>query len=170
MGYVFADIELSNPRREDLSSFAVKALVDTGALMLCIPEHVAIQLDLEADSMREVTVADGRSTSVPYVGPIKVAFGTRFCYVGALVLGDEVLLGVVPMEDMDLVVDSERRKLTVDPASPNLPHARVKSGQATWSGVVPEARRRHTFAVASPSACFAATSVGTSRFDSAPAR
>ena len=126
MGHVFTDLKLSNPRREDLSPVAVKALVDTGALMLCIPRHVAIQLDLEADSMREVTVADGRSTSVPYVGPIKVAFGNRFCYVGALVLGDEVLLGVVPMEDMDLVVDPGRRKLTVDPASPNLPHARVK--------------------------------------------
>ena len=126
MGHVFADIELSNPRRGDLSPFAVKALVDTGALMLCIPEHIAIQLDLETDSMREVTVADGRRTSVPYVGPIKLAFGNRFCYVGALVLGDEVLLGVVPMEDMDLVVDPGRRRLSVDPASPNLPHARVK--------------------------------------------
>ena len=76
--------------------------------------------------MREVTVADGRSASIPCVGPIKIAFGNRFCYVGALVLGDEVLLGVVPMEDMDLVVDPSRRKLTVDPANPNLPHARVK--------------------------------------------
>ena len=74
----------------------------------------------------QASVADGRSTRIPYVGPIKVAFGKRFCYVGALVLGDEVLLGVVPMEDMDLVVDPARRKLTVDPASPNLPHARVK--------------------------------------------
>ena len=100
--------------------------MDTGALMLRIPEHIAIQLNLETDSSREVTVADGRRASVPYVGPIKLAFGNRFCYVGALVLGDEVLLGVVPMEDMDLVVDPGRRTLTVDPASPNLPHARVK--------------------------------------------
>ena len=94
--------------------------------MLCIPEHVAVQLDLEAESMREVSLADGRSASVPYVGPLKVAFEKRFCYVGALVLGDEVLLGAVPMEDMDLVVNPGRRKVTVDPASPNLPHARVK--------------------------------------------
>lgn len=128
MGHVFAEIELSNPRRGDLSPFVVKALVDTGALMLCIPEHVAIQLDLETDSLREVTVADGRKASVPYIGPIKLTFGSRFCYVGALVLGDDVLLGVVPMEDMDLVVDPGRRRLTVDPASPNLPHARVKLG------------------------------------------
>lgn len=54
-------------------------------------------------------------------------FGKRFCYVGALVLGDEVLLGAVPMEDMDLIINPARRELTVDPASPNIPHARVKS-------------------------------------------
>jgi clan AA aspartic protease len=127
MGHVFADIELSNPRRSDFAPIRVQALADTGALMLCIPEHIALQLDLETESEREVSVADGRSMRVPYVGPVKVAFGKRFCYVGALVLGDEVLLGAVPMEDMDLVVNPARRELTVDPASPNIPHARVKS-------------------------------------------
>lgn len=126
MGHVFAEFELSNPRRTELAPVRVRSLADTGALMLCIPEHVAVQLNLEAESMREVSMADGRSTSVPYVGPLKVAFEKRFCYVGALVLGDEVLLGAVPMEDMDLVVNSGRRMVTVDPASPNLPHARVK--------------------------------------------
>ncbi len=127
MGHVFADIVLSNPRQADLSPIPVKALADTGALMLCIPEHLALQLGLETESVREVSVADGRSMNVPYVGPIKVSFGKRFCYVGALVLGDEVLLGAVPMEDMDLVVNPSRREVTVDPASPNIPHARVKS-------------------------------------------
>ena len=126
MGHVFAELELSNPRRPDFEPVKVRALADTGALMLCIPEHIANQLNLAAESVREVSVADGRRTNVPYVGPIKVAFGNRFCYVGALVLGDEVLLGAVPMEDMDLVVNPSRRELTVDPASPNIPHARVK--------------------------------------------
>ncbi len=126
MGHVFAKIELSNPRQQELMPCKVKALVDTGALMLCIPEHIALQLNLEMESMREVSVADGRTLSVPYVGPIKVLFEKRFCYVGALVLGDEVLLGAVPMEDMDLIINPGRRELTVDPASPNIPHARVK--------------------------------------------
>ena len=126
MGHVFAELELSNPRRTDFVPVRVTALVDTGALMLCIPEHVAHQLDLQTESVREVSVADGSAATVPYVGPVKVAFGKRFCYVGALVLGDEVLLGAVPMEDMDLVVNPGRRQLTVDPASPNVPHARVK--------------------------------------------
>ena len=94
--------------------------------MLCIPEHIANQLQLETESLREVSVADGRSANVPYVGPIKVSFGKRFCYVGALVLGDEVLLGAIPMEDMDLIVNPGRLEISVDPASPNIPHARVK--------------------------------------------
>ena len=127
MGHVFAEIELSNPRQPNLSSIKTNALADTGALMLCIPEHIANQLQLETESLREVSVADGRSSNVPYVGPIKVAFGKRFCYVGALVLGDEVLLGAIPMEDMDLIVNPSRREITVDPTSPNIPHARVKS-------------------------------------------
>ena len=126
MGLVHAEITLSNARREELTPITVRALADTGALMLCIPEHIAVQLQLEAETMREVSVADGRSVSVPYVGPIKVSFGNRLCYVGALVLGDEVLLGSVPMEDMDLIVNPARREVTVDPASPNLPRAKVK--------------------------------------------
>ena len=127
MGHVFAEIELSNPREPDLLPVTAKALADTGALMLCVPEHIALQLKLETEAMREVSVADGRRKNVPYVGPVRVNFGKRFCYVGALVLGDEVLLGAVPMEDMDLVVSPSRKEITPDPASPNIPHARVKS-------------------------------------------
>lgn len=126
MGHVYADIELGNPGRPDLAAMRVRALADTGALLLCIPEHVAQQLSLEQESTRQVTVADGRQIRVAYAGPLKVTFGRRFCYVGALVFGDEVLLGAVPMEDMDLVVNPGRRRVTVDPASPDLPHARVK--------------------------------------------
>ena len=126
MGHAFADIELSNPRKPSLKSIRVRALADTGALMLCIPEHIALQLKLETESMREVSVADGRSMNVPYVGPIRINFEKRICFVGALVLGDEVLLGAVPMEDMDLIISPGRREVTVDPASPNIPHARVK--------------------------------------------
>ncbi|MCR4290601.1 MAG: clan AA aspartic protease [Candidatus Scalindua sp.] len=124
MEHVFAKIKLSNPTQTDFEPVEVNALVDTGALMLCIPKHVALQLNLKTESKREV--ADGRCLNVPYVGHIRVSFEKRFCYVGALVFGDEVLLGAVPMEDMDLVINPSRRELTVDPVSPNIPHARVK--------------------------------------------
>mgnify|MGYP001817157949 FL=1 len=126
MGHVFAEIELSNPRRTDLTPIRVRALADTDALMLCLPEHLALQLELATESEREVSVADGRKQKVPYVGPVKVRFGKRLCYVGTLVIGDEVLLGAVPTEDMDLVRSPSKREVTVNPQGPNLPHARVK--------------------------------------------
>lgn len=126
MGYVYAEIEIGNPRLPELQPLTTTALVDTGALMLCIPPHVALQLQLEEESVREVTVADGRVQQVPYVGPLKVTVAGRFCYVGALVLGDAVLLGAVPMEDMDLVVNPARQRVEPDPRSPNIPHALVK--------------------------------------------
>lgn len=131
MGYIFADIILDNPRRADLAPVPARALADTGALNLCIPQHLANQLQLETESIREVSMADGRMINVPYVGPIRVAFGKRTCFVGALVFGDEVLLGAVPMEDMDLIVDPLRQRVTVDPASPNIPHARAKHAATT---------------------------------------
>ncbi len=127
MGYVLAEIKLKNPRLPQLKSITINARVDTGALMLCIPEHVALQLQLETNSQREVTVANGHKQMVSYVGPIEVLFENRNCFVGALVLGDEVLLGSVPMEDMDLIISPAHRKLVVNPESPNFPHALVKS-------------------------------------------
>jgi clan AA aspartic protease len=126
MGYVHAEINLKNPRLADLKSITVKAMVDTGALTLCIPKHNALQLKLESNNQREITTADGRKQLVPYVGPIEVLFENRNCFVGALVLGDEVLLGAVPMEDMDLIISPSHRKIVVNPNSPNFPHALVK--------------------------------------------
>jgi clan AA aspartic protease len=126
MGYVKAEIALSNPVRPELAGMQVSALADTGALMLVIPEHVRLQLGLEQAETREVTTADGSRHVVPYVGPVRVAFENRQCFVGALVLGDEVLLGAVPMADLDLVVVPAQQRVQVNPASPNIPQARVK--------------------------------------------
>ena len=126
MGLVNATFELRNPRRPDLDALAVEALADTGALHLCIPEHVRRQLRLETLEEREVTLADGSLRTVPYVGPVQLRFGNRRGFTGALVLGDQVLCGVIPMEDMDLVVIPGTRRLAVNPASPNLPASQAR--------------------------------------------
>lgn len=120
MGLIFADVELSNAREDELLPMMVNALVDSGALHLCIPRHVATQLRLPVLDRREVTVASGEERSVDYVGPIKIRFANRQCLVGALVLGDQALLGAIPMEDMDLVISPSRRTVTVNPNSPNI--------------------------------------------------
>lgn len=126
VGHIYTEISLQNATKNADNMMTVAALADTGSLMLCIPEHLRIQLGLEIIETREVTLADGSNSTVPYVGPIRVQFEKRQCFVGALVLGDEVLLGAVPMEDMDLVLNPARQEVTVNPASPNIPHSRVK--------------------------------------------
>ncbi len=127
MGLVYANIELLNPKEQDLTPMRVKALVDTGAITLCIPEHIVLQLKLEALEQREVTTADGKKRLVAYVGPVQVRFENRNCFTGALVLGDSVLLGAVPLEDMDLVINPRLQTMTVNPDSPNIPAVLVKS-------------------------------------------
>ncbi len=120
MGIILADIELANARQDDLLPMTVNALVDSGAIHLCIPQHVANQLKLPVLDQREVTVANGQSEMVDYVGPIRVRFANRQCMVGALVLGDQALLGAIPMEDMDLVISPSRQTVTVNPNNPNM--------------------------------------------------
>ncbi len=126
MGLVYAEINLSNPRKTDLGSITVKSLVDTGALHLCVPEHIAIQLELEELYKREVTTADGKKHVVPYMGPLVLKFENRACFTGALVLGDEVLLGAIPMEDMDVLVSPGKQTVMVNPESPNIAMSIVK--------------------------------------------
>lgn len=125
MGLVYADIELINPKEQTLKPMKINALVDTGAITLCIPEHIVLQLKLEALEQREVTTADGKKRLVPYVGPVQIRFENRNCFTGALVLGDSVLLGAVPLEDMDLVINPRLQTITVNPESPNIPAALV---------------------------------------------
>jgi clan AA aspartic protease len=126
MRLVGVKIVLENPHDERVGAMEVEALADSGALHLCIPEHVAIQLQLREIYRREVTTADGHRHDVPYVGPVHVRFGNRGCFTGALVLGDQVLLGAVPMEDMDLIIHPALRKVVPNPESPNIPMSVAK--------------------------------------------
>ena len=125
MGLSYGDITLSNPREEALAPMQVRALADSGAVCLCIPEHVALQLKLQTHEQREVTLADGKKKLVPYVGPVKVAFENRMSFSGAYVMGDKVLLGAIQMEDMDLMIHPRDEKVIVNPESPNIPQALV---------------------------------------------
>src|SRR5262245_44138096 len=97
MGLVSSRITLMNPRRPDLAPVEVEALADTGALHLCIPEHVRMQLGLAETERKEVVIADGSRSFVPYVGPVEIRFRNRVGYTGALVLGEQVLFGAIPM-------------------------------------------------------------------------
>jgi clan AA aspartic protease len=126
MGLVNAKVILQNPRLPNLDPVDVVALADSGALHLCIPEHVQIQLQLDTIDSKEVTLADGSKKLVPYVGPVELRFKNRIGFAGALVIGDQVLLGAIPMEDMDLVIIPKTRTLDINPDSPNIATSIVK--------------------------------------------
>ena len=120
MGLVIARIILINPRENEIKPLELDALADSGALHLCIPEHVRIQLKLEEIDKKEVTLADRGKKLVSYVGPLEIRFENRIGFSGALVMGDQTLLGAIPMEDMDLVISPKKRLLEVNPESPNI--------------------------------------------------
>lgn len=120
MGLANAKIELRNPGRPELEAVEIDALADTGAVHLCIPPHIQIRLQLEEMDTKEVILADGSRKLAPYVGPVELRYGNRVGFAGALVMGDEPLLGVIPMEDMDLVVVPRTRQVIGNPLNPNV--------------------------------------------------
>ena len=120
MGLANAKIQLRNPRLPELKAVEIDALADTGAVHMCIPQHIKIQLQLEESYAKEVTLADGSRKVVPYVGPIELRYRNRVGFTGTLVMGDTPQLGVIPMEDMDLVVVPKTRQVVVNPLNPDI--------------------------------------------------
>jgi clan AA aspartic protease len=120
MGLVYTDLRLYNDGRDDIEEVDAKALVDTGAQHLCIPPHVAMQLRLQKRFDREVVFADGRRELVPYYSGVRVELMGRGCVVGALGFGNQVLLGAIPMEDMDLIVHPQSYQVLPNPENPNI--------------------------------------------------
>jgi len=129
MGITYADLRLANDAREELDEINASAVVDTGALHLCIPQHIALQLQLKSRSQREVQTADGKSHLVDYVSPVRISLLGRECVTGALVIGNQVLLGAIPMEDMDLIVEPATSRVSVNPLSPNIPLSMAKKSR-----------------------------------------
>jgi clan AA aspartic protease len=120
MGLVNARITLRNAKKPKVKPVEAVALADSGAVHLCIPESIRSRLQLDEQDRKEVTLADGSKRLVPYVGPLELRFKNRVGFVGALVMGNQVLLGAIPMEDMDLVILPKDRRLDVNPDNPNI--------------------------------------------------
>jgi clan AA aspartic protease len=131
MGLVYAEIELISGddlvlhrrgfvKEDQIKKMKVNALVDTGAYMLVINEHIKEQLDLSFIEEQVFRLVDESELRAEIVGPVEVRFENRSTTVRAAVLtGDvEVLLGSIPMEDLDVVIDPKQQRLIVNPESP----------------------------------------------------
>ena len=139
MGMVRANIQLSNTddqalvRSGQLSAdrvrhMEVEAVVDSGAYMLCINEHIRLQLGLAKLDEQTAQMTDGSLRLLEVVGPIEVRFENRRTSVDAMVLpaDSEVLLGAIPLEGLDVCINPREQTLTVNPASPYIARKALK--------------------------------------------
>jgi clan AA aspartic protease len=139
MGLVYADIELISG--DDLALFRhgflaedqikhmrVSMLVDSGAYLLVINDRIKEQLDLPLIEEQIMRLADDTEIEVKIVGPVEVRFGNRSTTTRAAVIPGNVepLLGVIPLEDLDVVVDPRQQRLIVNPDSPSMARKHLK--------------------------------------------
>jgi len=140
MGYVYAEIELTNEDdvvlhrhgvlpENQIKKITCKALVDSGAWDLVINEEIQKQLDLPVIERRAVEMADETVIEVDVAGPIEVRFENKRTIVGAVIIPGTsgVLLGAYPMEGLDVMIDPKRERLLVNPPWPNNPKAHIRA-------------------------------------------
>ena len=124
MGYVYEIITLKNSndvgnfqqgfiKESEIRKTSVKALVDTGARTLVINNEVLSTLGLAIIGKRGSELADGSWQDFQITAPVDILWEDRETSCRAIVAPDssEVLLGAIPLEDMDLIVDPFQQKL-----------------------------------------------------------
>jgi clan AA aspartic protease len=123
MGNIFAEITVTNTidmakaregyiAEKDIRSITMEALVDTGATTLVINEELSRQLGLFITEERTANLASGIKGSCKITEPVQIQWKDRYAYVSAVVFPEgNPLLGVIPLEFMDLIVDPVRREL-----------------------------------------------------------
>ena len=139
MGEIVASMQLENTTDRGIANQGLRdestvrrarvdGVVDTGAVMLVLPENVVAGLGLE--TQREVVVAcanEYRKTR-PVAGPVTVRIGNRFmnadCIIGPP--SSEPLIGQIVLEALDLVADCTNRTLGPRPESPDSPLLKLK--------------------------------------------
>ena len=124
MGNVYTKLTLKNSgdltnvdrgiiTKNKVRSTTVTALVDTGATTLIINEKICKKLGLSILKPHTVSLAGGQKSSCKITEPVRIIWKDRDTDCRAWVLpgDDDPLLGVIPLEDMDLMVDPRRKEL-----------------------------------------------------------
>ncbi len=127
MGLVHAEAEIINSgdlemvRRylldqDDVKMMTVKMLVDTDAYNLCINEEIKEQLKLPVVEKRKGMLADGGIRRYEVVDNVQSRFKNRATPCRAVVLprNSEPLLGAIPLEDIDVIIHTQRQELIVN--------------------------------------------------------
>jgi predicted aspartyl protease len=111
-----------------IRTYEFDATVDTGAVMLVLPQNAVEKLGLKNRRTVIVAYADDRKEERPVAGPLTIKLGDRFmttdCIVGPPL--SEPLVGQVVLEELDLLADCTNRKLIPRPESPDYPLLKLK--------------------------------------------
>ena len=139
MGEIVVEAELENPldrgyfergqgKESDIRRTTVSAVVDTGAVMLMLPQHVVERLGLDIRRTVTVTYADERKEERPVAGPVTVSLCSRFMSIDCVVgpPRSEPLVGQVVLQSLDLVADCRNRTLAPRPEAPDYPLLNLK--------------------------------------------
>ena len=139
MGEIVASVDLENTADRNIVDAGLRdestirrttvdGVVDTGAVMLVLPENVVGRLGLETQRQVVVTYADERKETRPVAGPVTVRIGNRFmiseCVVGPPL--SEPLIGQIVLEALDLIADCTNRTVAPRPESPDSPLLKLK--------------------------------------------
>ena len=102
-------------KESEVRQMKVEMMVDTGAYMICINEELKNQLGLEINDRQEGVLANGDRHLFDIAGPIEIRIHNRRTISEAIVLpgNAEPLLGSIPLEAMDLLVDPKMGQLVV---------------------------------------------------------
>ncbi|MCL2147663.1 MAG: aspartyl protease family protein [Synergistaceae bacterium] len=125
MGMVQAEICLKNIcdeglalhgyiKTEEIRTATVTAIVDTGAMSLVITEELRQKLGLEVKQEKTVRIANGQRVPGKLTEAVEVRWKNREWAVQALVIpgADNILLGTIPLEGLDLMVNPVTQELT----------------------------------------------------------
>lgn len=117
MGVVRAEITLKNAgdvisvqrgfmKEPEIHQTVVQAVVDTGAMNLVINEKLRRQLGLRVVGTKEATLADNTKKMLKIADAVEIRWKNRFMTCNPWVVSSgNILLGVIPLEHMDLMVD-----------------------------------------------------------------
>ena len=138
MGEIIVEIELENTVDRNLAEAGfrgedsvrretIKAVADTGAVMLALPQDVVRRLGLGVVRTIATSYADGRRGNLPVAGPLTIQIGDRQMTTDCIVVpeGADALVGQVVMEVLDLIPDPGKQTLGPRPESPDRPLLRV---------------------------------------------
>ncbi|HVZ86520.1 MAG TPA: aspartyl protease family protein [Polyangia bacterium] len=108
---------------EQIRTTEVDALIDTGASTLILPADVVARLGFTQVEVKKVRLADGSLIDSPRVTNIRLEICGRDMLTSAYVMpaGTTPLVGRIPLEELDLVVDARRQELRPNPEHPDGP-------------------------------------------------